>query len=184
MKKILYVVIFFTCIILTACPYESPVELNTYENSLKIDKKLIGEWVAFKEDGGREELTIDKAAKSVFYVTQKSFENKNKFKEVNKYRAYSTDIGGFTVFNIEKKDGKYIFAKYAWTGKNEFYIQTINADYVAQNFKPDSINTENLRSFISDNVNKEKMYDDKFEFYRKDSPEYNKVKMYMQKSGF
>ena len=51
-------------------------------------------------------------------------------------------------------------------------------------FKVDTVTTENLRAFITENVNKEAMYGDKLEFYRKGSPEYDKVRMFMRKSGF
>ncbi len=184
MKKLLYPLLFSFGLILTACPYESDIELNTYEDSLKIDKKLLGEWVAFHGDGSREELILTKIARSVIDATHKRFSANNKFDGRFKYRAYTTEFNGITIFNIENTEGKYLFAKYAWTGKNEFYIQAVSADYVVNNFKVDSVTTTNLRAFMMNNVNKEKLYEDKIEFYRKGSPEYNKVRMYMKKSGF
>ncbi|PCJ26366.1 MAG: hypothetical protein COA97_06180 [Flavobacteriales bacterium] len=167
-----------------ACPYEGEVEINTYEESVKIDKKLIDEWVSFNEEGGREELSISKLARSVFQVYHKQYGKGNKLESRESYRAYASEVGNYDIFNIESKDGKYLFSKYGWTGKNEFYIQFIDADYMEKKFKVDTVTTENLRAFITENVNKEAMYGDKLEFYRKGSPEYDKVRMFMRKSGF
>ena len=185
MKNLLYLTLCSIGLILMACPYEGQVELNTYEESLKLDKKLIDEWVSFDEEGGREELLIEKGAKSVLFVLRRRFSKGNKFQEKNKYRVYATEVAGYDIFNIERQEeNQFLYAKYGWTGKNEFYIQFIAEEYMEKNFKVDSVTTENLRAFITENVNKEEMYDDKLEFYRKASPEYEKVKMFMRKSGF
>ena len=185
MKKLLYGSIIVIGLALMACPYEGKVELNTYEESLKLDKKLIDEWVSFNEEGGREELTLSKLDKGVFQVYHKQYGKNNKLDSRESYRAYATEIGGFGIFNIELKDEKkFLYSKYGWTGKNEFYIQFINGEYMDNNFKVDSVTTENLRAFITENVNEEEMYDDRIEFYRKYSPEYEKVRMFMKKSGF
>lgn len=171
-------------LILMACPYESEVEISTYEDSIKVDKKLIDEWVSFNEEGGREELSIKKLEKAVLQVYHKQFSKGNKFESREGYRVYASEVGEYDIFNIESKDGKYYFSKYGWTGKNEIYIQFINANFVKGNFNVDSVTTENLREFITENVNNEGMYGEKLEFYRKDSPEYEKVRMFMRKSGF
>ena len=178
--------ILFIClsIVMMGCPYQSDVEINTYEESLKVDKDLIGNWVAFHDDGSKEELIIEKIAKSVLSVVHKEIDNKNRFKGSNRVRAYATDINGFTIFNIETKDAKYLFLKYAWVSKNVFYMQAVSETYVTNNFTADSVTTENLREFFSEHVNKEEMYEDKLEFYKKGSPDYEKVKMFMKRSGF
>jgi hypothetical protein len=182
MKYSLILIIF--SFILTGCPYQSDVELNTYEESLKVDKNLIDNWVAYHEDFSREELSVEKLAKSVIGITHKEFDDKGRMKGNNKFRAYATEIDAITVFNIETYNGKYMFLKYGWTGKNEFYVQAVNSNYVETNLKSDSLTTDELRTFFSKNVNQEKMYEEKLEFYRKDSPEHLKVKMFMKKSGF
>lgn len=170
--------------ILMGCPYQSEVELNTYEESLKVDKNLIDNWVAYHDDFSREELSIEKLAKSVVGIVHREFDDKGRMKGSNKFRAYATEIDAITIFNIEADNGKYMFLKYGWTGKNEFYVQAVNADYVEKNLTSDSLTTDELRNFFSKNVNQEKMYNEKLEFYRKDSPEHLKVKMFMKKSGF
>jgi hypothetical protein len=184
MKKLLYLSLIAISLFLMACPYEGTVELNTYEESLKIDKKLLDQWVSFHEDGRREELSIEKIAKSVYSVSHLQFGKKNNIEKKFKYRVYATEIGGYDIFNIKNTEGKFVYSKYGWTGKNEFYIQLIDGEYMENNFKVDSTTTENLRDFITENVNKEDMYVDKLEFYRKYSPEYEKVRMFMRKSGF
>jgi len=140
--------------------------------------------VGYHEDGSREEVLFSKAAASVFDVTHKEYEANNKLGGRFQYRVYSTEIGDYELFNIEKQDGKYLFAKFGWTGKNTFYLQAVNKDYMDKNFKVDSVTTQNLRHFISEHVNNEKLYDEKLEFYRRDSPEHEKVKTFMRKSGF
>ena len=167
-----------------ACPYEADVEISTYEESTKIDKKLIDKWVSFNEEGGRIELVISKLEKNVLQVSHKQFDAKNRQETKENYRVYGAKIGEYIIFNIERKDGKYLFAKYAWTGKNEFYLELIDGEYMEENFKEDTVTTKNLNAFITENVHKTKLCGDKLEFYRKDSPEYTKVKMFMKKSGF
>ncbi|MCO6499289.1 MAG: hypothetical protein J5I47_02810 [Vicingus serpentipes] len=184
MKLKVYLILLITSIVMIGCPYEAEVELNTYEESIRIDKKLLGIWIAFHDDGSREEMLLTKAAASVFDVIHKQYEPNNKLSGRFNYRAYPTEISDYVIFNIETQDGKYLFAKYGWTGKNTFYLQAVNKDFVNENFKVDSVTTENLRDFITQHVNNEKLYDDKLEFYRKDSPEHERVKTFMRKSGF
>jgi hypothetical protein len=190
MKKLLYITLLSFGLVLMGCPYEGEVELNTYEESFKVDKQLIDEWVSFNEEGGREELVMTKIAKSVLQVSHKRFGKSNKLNSRGTYRAYVTNLTGYDLFTIEERDGKeggkatFLYAKYGWTGKNEFYLQYIDKAYMETNFIVDSVSTENLRDFITERVNREDMFGEKIEFYRKYSPEYNKVKMYMRKSGF
>ena len=40
--------------LLAACPYDSKVELNTYEESLPIEKKYYGNYTVVNEDGSKE----------------------------------------------------------------------------------------------------------------------------------
>lgn len=185
MKKLVFYSLFALSILFYGCPYQGDVELNTYEESLKADKNLLDVWVSFKEDKSRTELMIEKLAKTVVNINYKEYDTNGRFKSKDKYRGYATDLGGFTVFNLENKSGKYMYCKFSWIGKNEFNIQTINEDFVMDNLKPnENTGTKELREFLLANANEDDMYDEKIEFYRKDSPEYEKVKIYMQKSGF
>lgn len=184
MKKLIVFSILSICVIFLGCPYDGDVALCTYDEAYKVDKKLLGEWVAFNEDGGKNELSIEKGNKSVFIVSHKKFAKGNKYEATEKYRAFTTVIAGITLFTMEREDGKYNYFKYAWTGKNEFNIQFVQKDYMETNFKEDSVTTKNLTEFLKNHVNKGDLYTEKMEFYRKYSPEYEKVRMYMKKSGF
>ena len=184
MKTLLYTAIIAISLTLMACPYEGDVEISTYEEAIKVDKKLFDQWVSFSEDGGRTELSIDKLEKGVLQVYHKQYNSENKQEARESYRVYGSEVGEYTIFNIERKDGKYLFTKYAWTGKNEFYLQLIDADYMDENFTEEEITTKNLRAFITEHVNKKELFGEKIEFYRKDSPEHHKVRMFIQKSGF
>lgn len=171
-------------ILLFGCPYQGKVELCTYEDALKTDKNLEGIWVAFQEDGSRDELLIEKLNRSVLQVSHKTLDKNGRSKSAAQYRVYSTNLNGTILFNVENQDSTYLYLKYGWTGKNEFYIQTIEEEYMSKNFSSDSVTTEILKSFLFDKVDKEEIYSEKIEFYRKDSPEYEKVRMFMKKSGF
>lgn len=184
MKRYVYLILFTLAILFYGCPYESKVAIVHPIEALKIDKDLKDQWVAFHEGGAREEILFTKTSKTVYEVNHKQYAPKNKLIANFKYKAYATYINESVVFNIENEDGKYLFAKYGWTGKNEFYIEAANKEFMAKNFKVDSVTTENLRSFLSENINNSKLFDEKIEFHRKYSPEYEKVKMFMRKSGF
>src|SRR3989338_7561155 len=148
MKKQPFLILFVLSILLFGCPYQSDVELCTYEEALKTDKNLEGSWVAFHSDGSKDELLIEKISKSVLQVSHKELDKNDRSKGTNKYRAYAINLNGTVLFNIET------------------------------NFVVDSVTTDNLKSFLFDKANREEIYDDAVEFYRKDSPEYLKVKMF------
>jgi len=66
--------------LLTACPYDAPVELNSYAESLKVDKKYYGDWQAFNVQGDdtREELHISKGDKGVYHIQHDPYDEDNK----------------------------------------------------------------------------------------------------------
>lgn len=184
MKKLLYISLIAISVVLMACPYDGEVELCTYEEALKADKKLLDIWVAFNEDGSRDEVLIEKGNKAVLFVSHKHFGDNKKLEYLKKYRSYSTDINGFSFITVEKEDNTYNYCKYAWTSKNEIYIQFVDKSYMENNFKSDSVDTKVMREFLGEHANKDKLFTSKMEFYRKYSPEYEKVKIFMRKSGF
>ena len=153
MRKSLYILIVLLAIVFYGCPYQSPIELSTYEESLKVDKNLEGSWVAFHDDGSKDELLFEKIARSVMQVSHKELDKNDRSKGINKYRIYATNINGQILYNIENKNGKYMFAKYAWTGKNVFNTQLISEEYMSENFKVDSVTAENLKSFLFEKAN-------------------------------
>ena len=58
MKRLLIATLSAVAILFMGCPYDGSVALTTYAEAEKLEKGLLGEWVAFKEDGTREELFI------------------------------------------------------------------------------------------------------------------------------
>ncbi len=185
MKKLLYTTLIAFSLILMACPYEGDVELTTYDDALKIEKGLLGEWVAFSQEGGRDELVIEKGRKGVFFVSHKKFEKNDKLDERTKIRAYATEVGGVVLYTLETEDGKYKYCKYEITSKNEFNVQFIDADYMEKNFAPEEeVTTKVLKDFLADHIKDEGIFTEKMEYYRKHSSEYEKVRIYLQKNGF
>ena len=47
-----------------------------------------------------------------------------------------------------------------------------------------TITQKELTNFFTENITEEKMFDKPLEFYRKNSPEHEKIKVYLKKSGF
>ena len=184
MKRLLYTTLIVFSLVLMACPYEGTVELTTYEDALKFDKVFLGEWVAYNQEGGKDELVIEKGNKNVLFVSHKFYE-KNKLNQRTKYRAYATEVGSVALFTLESDDNKYKYCKYEITGKNEFNVQFIDADYMEVNFNPEEeVTTKVLKEFLTEHINDEGIFTEKMEYYRKHSPEYEKVRRYMQQNGF
>jgi len=184
MRFLTLFVLFLIGIIFTACPYESDIAITTSKSALKIEPSFKGEWVAYHEDGAKEELQIIKVDKTTYGVLHKHFAPKNKLKANYKYTVHFTSINQTKILNIKNKAGKFLFSKYNWEGKNIFTLESINADFMNTNFKADTVSTVSLRNFLSENISNEKLYDEGLEFYRKYSPEYEKVRMYLNRSGF
>jgi len=177
MKKFIYSILFTCFLILTGCPYDSKVELNTYEESFKVEKEYFGNWTAFHEDGSKDELQVEKGMKTVYNVRHYPYDEKGKKQEYNYYRAYMTEIGGVRIANVEKKDGTYNFYRYTLKNPNELVLESVKDDYMKANFvgyaEP---TTEKLRAFIEENIKNEKMYDDPLRFVKEGSDEYHRAK--------
>ncbi len=105
-------------------------------------------------------------------------------KEANAYRVFGTKIKDVVVYNIENKDIGFIFGKVNWESKNVFNFQYVDEKLAAQKLTSDSITQKELTNFFTENITEEKMFDKPLEFYRKNSPEHEKIKVYLKKSGF
>ena len=89
------------------------------------------------------------------------------------------------MYTLEKEDGTYNYCKYDITGKNEFNIELVDADYMEKNFTMEGeVTTKDLKEFFAEHLKKDGFFTDKLEFYRKHSDEYNKVRLFMEKNGF
>ncbi len=179
-----YVLAVLFALIIVGCQYQSEVALTDYENAEKFEKNLLGEWVAFHENGDRDELTISKLNTKVMDVRSKKFDASGRVKEANAYRVFGTKIKDVVVYNIENKDIGFIFGKVNWESKNVFNFQYVDEKLAAQKLTSDSITQKELTNFFTENITEEKMFDKPLEFYRKNSPEHEKIKVYLKKSGF
>lgn len=179
-----YVLAVLFALIIVGCPYQSEVALTDYENAEKFEKNLLGEWVAFHENGDRDELTISKLNTKVMDVRSKKFDASGRVKEANAYRVFGTKIKDVVVYNIENKDIGFIFGKVNWESKNVFNFQYVDEKLATQKLTSDSITQKELTNFFTENITEEKMFDKPLEFYRKNSPEHEKIKVYLKKSGF
>lgn len=179
-----YVLAVLFALIIVGCPYQSEVALTDYENAEKFEKNLLGEWVAFHENGDRDELTISKLNTKVMDVRSKKFDASGRVKEANAYRVFGTKIKDVVVYNIENKDIGFIFGKVNWESKNVFNFQYVDEKLATQKLTSDSITQQELTNFFTENITEEKMFDKPLEFYRKNSPEHEKIKVYLKKSGF
>ncbi|MFH1319212.1 MAG: hypothetical protein ABII90_00975 [Bacteroidota bacterium] len=175
MRNLLYLILTAVYLCLTACPYDSNVPLNTYEESLKINKKLIGKWAAIHPDSSFDELYITKAAKTVLRVQHNAYNENGVKVENNYYRAFSIEINGVKIMNIEKHDGKYNFYKYKWVSDDEFVLQSIADTYIEENYKDaKNAKSKELREFIEKNIDQPKMFEEEIRFYKEGSEKYNK----------
>jgi len=173
-----YVLAVLFALIIVGCPYQSEVALTDYENAEKFEKNLLGEWIAFHENGDRDELTISKLNTKVMDVRSKKFDASGRVKEANAYRVFGTKIKDVVVYNIENKDIGFIFGKVNWESKNVFNFQYVDEKLAAQKLTSDSITQKELTNFFTENITEEKMFDKPLEFYRKNSPEHEKNKAY------
>lgn len=179
-----YMLTVLFALIIVGCPYQSEVALTDYEHAEKFEKNLLGEWVAFHENGDRDEMTISKLNTKVMDVRSKKFDASGRVKEANTYRVFGTKIKDVVVYNIENKDIGFIFGKVNWESKNVFNFQYVDEKLAAEKLTSDSITQKELAAFFNEHITEEKMFDNSLEFYRKYSPEHEKIKVYLKKSGF
>lgn len=179
-----YLLFFLLPLLLLGCPYQTEIALTNYENAVKYDKNIIGEWVAFHEDGNKDELIISKLNNKVLQVSIKSYDKTNRVKDASDFRTFGAAIGEDVFYNLESKDGFFMFAKLNWDSKNEFSVQFIESDFAKQKITSDSLTVSELTSFIKEHQANEIFFEAPLDFYRKYSPEYEKIKIYLKKSGF
>ncbi|MBW6481426.1 MAG: hypothetical protein K0B10_00045 [Vicingaceae bacterium] len=179
-----YFLFFLLPLLLMACPYQTKIALTDYENAIKYDKNMVGEWVAFHEDGNRDELIISKLNNKVVQVNIKSYDKTNRVKDASDFRVFGAAIGEDVIYNLESKDGFFMFAKLNWDSKNEFSVRFIENDFAEQKITSDSLTVNELTSFIKEHQANENFFEVPLDFYRKYSPEYEKIRIYMKKSGF
>ncbi len=164
-------------LLLTACPYDSQIGLNTYEESLKLDKAFFGEWTCFNEDGSKEEIQIEKGMKQVYNIRHNSYDVVNKKSEYNYYRGFMTIIKGMEILNLEKKDGNFNFYKYELKGPDELHLFAIGEDFVKNNYdKAETPDLKSLRAFIELHLAETGLFEEPMRFVKNGSKTFNKYK--------
>ena len=177
MKNYIYAPLITVMLLLAACPYDSKVELNTYEESPKVEKQFYGDWTAFNEDGSREEIQISKGMKTVYNIRHNQVDDKGKKQEYHYYRAYMTEIGGIRIVNVEKKDSYYNFYKYELKNADELVLESVEDEFMKANYKNyKTPKTAGLRTFIEENIKNKKMYDEPLHFMKEGSDEFHRAK--------
>ena len=134
--------------LLTACPYQSKVAIGPAEE--KIDKKLIGEWVAIAdlEFENPTYYTIEKFSKVKYTVIEKSYSSYDSTFSETKYFMHSTTINDRTFLNIQEYAGGDYYLHYVEMGEKEFDLFEISENVDEQFTK-----SEDLKKFIIDNMN-------------------------------
>lgn len=143
----------FTClaglmVLLTACPYQSKVAIGPADE--KIDKSLIGEWVA-EVDLEYEKPTyysIEKFSKVKYTVIENSYSSYDSVYTETKYFMHSTTIQDRIFMNIQEYGGGDYYLHYIEKGDTEFKLFEIT-DNVDEQFN----SSEELKKFIIDNMN-------------------------------
>lgn len=160
---------------LTGCPYDSKVGLNTYEESMKLDKKFYGEYTYFKEDGSRDLIQISKGMKQVYNIRQHTVDENGQKMEYYYHRGFITEIKGVQIVNVEKKDGMYNFYKIEWKSEDELVLYAVGEEYVKAHYeKAGHDETKTLRAFIAVHLEKG-LFEDGTVFTRDGSGAYKKL---------
>jgi len=177
MKNILYLGLLAGLLILfTGCPYDAKVGLNTYEESMKLNKKFYGDYTYFKEDGTKDLIQITKGMKQVYNIRQHTIDEHGHKMEYYYHRAFVTEIKGVQVVNVEKKDGTFNFYKYEWKSDDELVLYAVGEEYVTANYeKAGKDDTETLRTFIETHIEKG-LFEEGMVFARDGSAAYKKLK--------
>lgn len=178
MKNLLYSLFLGAAfILLIGCPYDAKVGLNTYDESLKIEKVFYGDYTSFKKDGSSDRIQISKGEKHVYNIRHNTIDENGKKMEYNYYRGFVTEIKGIKVVNVEKKDGMFNFYKYEWKSDDELVLYAVGEDYAKANYeKAGNDDTKSLRAFIETHIEKPGLFEEGMIFARDGSAAHKKLK--------
>ena len=184
MKNSISLLLILIAILFSACPYEGEVELNTYEESPKYDKELFGEWGGW-HDEGYEDLDINKGENkgnnTVLHVHHTSYDEVGDKMETNYHRAYATEISGKTIYNIEKKNGKWWYCTFEKVSEEEFILSFISDEYMEGKLEGEEVTSAFMRNYIEEHLDEEGFLDESIHFYNKESDLFKKKKKEMEK---
>ena len=134
-------------LLLTACPYESKVPVS--EPTEKIDKKLLGVWIA-EADLEYETPTqyeIDKFSKEKYSMIEKSYSTYDSSFSETKYFMHTSTIGANVFLNIQEFGGGVYYIHRIVMGDDEFTLFEVSENIDEQFTSP-----EELKTFISSNM--------------------------------
>jgi hypothetical protein len=177
MKNMLHLLLLGILLLtLIGCPYDSKVGLNTYEESMKLDKSFYGDYTYFKEDGSKDMIQITKGMKQVYNIRQHTVDENGQKMEYYYHRGFITEINGVQIVNVEKKDGMYNFYKFEWKSEDELVLYAVGEEYVKANYeKAENDDTKTLRAFIEAHLGKG-LFEEEIVFARNGSEAYQKLK--------
>ena len=166
-NKLKSIALVATLFLLVACPYNSKVELNTYEESLPIEKRYYGNYTMVNEDGSKDEIEITKGESKFYNIRHNSIDEDGKKLEYQYYRGYVTEIKGVHIVNVEKKDGNYNFYKFNLKTDNELVLIAVEDEFMKESYPGyKEPKTPELRAFIESNIDNAKMFGDPLKFSR------------------
>jgi hypothetical protein len=175
------------CIVLYACPFESPVALDNNPTEA-VDTSFFGYWYGIVKDGsdffGIEALDIQKLADSTYNITRygKAVKGDMILPDTSHFIGYTTKIGNQVFMNIEasiveiiprrKKDPEIKTTKIYYLATLELkhdtlVVRTVTDDFAGKN--PRFHTPEELKQVVSSMAQQNKnIYDDVYKLsYRK-----------------
>ena len=139
------------CLLITACPYESPVPLAS--PSEKLIPELLGKWAVHDSKG--EHVVINKLNTYQYQINDYKFDNDKREYISENYRAHSSTIDNETFLNIspvsviesgdsiDVKSETYFLYKIKFHGTDSLLLIEVS-QYIREQF----INSAELEAFV------------------------------------
>jgi len=121
---------FLFCLALCACPYGSPVPLDAPEKGV-LDARLLGKWVQYDAGAGTfAEVEFRDFNGREYYVEVRAHEP-YKPVEVDRYRVFSSSVGGRTFLNCRQRgdakgDEGFYLAVYDFKDKGDVSVSFVS----------------------------------------------------------
>ncbi|MBS1920033.1 MAG: hypothetical protein JST17_07255 [Bacteroidetes bacterium] len=135
----------FICFIFSACPFESPMPLDTFPTE-KVDTSLTGYWYGIVKDGsdffGIEALDITKQTDYTYNITRygKVIKGDMIMPDTSRFTGYASHIGDQLYMNVETNIVEIIP-----NGKKEPEIKTTKIFYLAAlTLKHDTLSVQTI----------------------------------------
>lgn len=153
------------CLALCACPYGSPVPLDAPEKGT-LDARLLGKWVQTGESAGTfAEVEFHDFNGREYYVEIRSHEPYKPL-EVDRYRVFSSVVGGRTFLNCQqrgfdaKSDARFFLAVYEFKDKDTLDMSLVSD--AAMKSAPELKTSKALRRFIEAHLKDKDLFEPGF----------------------